>query len=268
MIENIFLFKFQAAITIMNAIGSKQMSKIVIQYPSVILPQLFSYWSIGPYKNHANKICISYWHTWINAIITTFGGMVFTFQCLENKELRFWFGSHPYTFGFIFVFILYISSVLSLALFQFIDKYQLHCFPFCLKNCIPLTEITILDVSKKQEEHNLQNSKFQDTMQSDMNESEETIILQRKEDIQQQRVLFKDSQFLNPLQSAKRKWRELVIAIVFLFLIPIITILFVSNLVFSTEGNFFTLTNIDLTRFLPLNKKSVCSNLWNSFPKK
>ena len=129
--------------------------------------------------------------------------------------------------------------MLSLALFQFIDKYQLHCFPFCLKNCIPLTEITILDVSKKQEEHNLQNSKFQDTMQSDMNESEETIILQRKEDIQQQRVLFKDSQFLNPLQSAKRKWRELVIAIVFLFLIPIITILFVSNLVFSTEGNFF-----------------------------
>ena len=173
----------------MNVIGLKQMSKIIIQYPSVILPQLFSYWSIGPYKYNANKICISYWHTWINAIITTFGGMVFTFLCLEYKELRFWFGSHPYTFGFIYVFILYISSVLSLALFQLIDNYQLHCFPFCLKNCIPLTEITILDVSNKPElfkleEYNLQNSKSQDTIQSDMDESEETVILQRKEEIQ------------------------------------------------------------------------------------
>ena len=65
------------------AIGIKQTVKIITKYPAIFLTPVFSYWTIGPVKSVSTvtspKKCfsfkrqylgVSYWHTWINTLIT------------------------------------------------------------------------------------------------------------------------------------------------------------------------------------------------------
>ena len=74
---------FQVLFTFVVAIGIKKTFKILTTYPAIFLMPVFSYWTIGPVKTVSTitfpfncfdykrrYLGVSYWHTWINTLIT------------------------------------------------------------------------------------------------------------------------------------------------------------------------------------------------------
>ena len=77
---------FQILGTLLVAVGFKKTFKIIINYPAMIITPMFSYWTFGPIKQDLQstskkKCCnnfvtksqfigISFWHTWINTILS------------------------------------------------------------------------------------------------------------------------------------------------------------------------------------------------------
>ena len=203
----------------------------------MILTQICSYWSLGAMnasshicssKNKCAKIHISFHHTWINAVITTLGAITYILLCYEYDELLFWLGSYEYKIGFIYQFLIYILSILSLAMFQYIDKCQQYCCTPFVSKCFPLRKITILDLENR---HQLI---YQDQVELE----QRTNLTQSVNEVAARNT---DSKFAYILQLFRKYWRQVLIALVFCLLIPMIVMFFALDIIFSSSRKCFYL---------------------------
>ena len=184
---------FQAITVLCLALGSRSSISTIRDFPAIVLTPIITFWSIGPVSptsasgcqmySKNNLIGVSFWHTWMNLIISSIFGIGYTLQFLDYTEPNFWYGDggktktifeigfldDPYQIGFQSVVILHLSSIISLVILQFLDKCKKCCCISCKTHCFPITQVTVLDANNRVELIELQNIKHQERKPTSQN---------------------------------------------------------------------------------------------------
>ena len=144
--------------------GFRRSASIIWKFPALLITPVFSLWTMGPINSSkqcchwqifkGKKLGVSYFHTWINflfSVIMCFISILY----LAINEL--------YVFQLFFYSKFYLLTIILLILIQTIDKCKkCCCSQWCITNCLPITNRTILDTDKMDELIVIQESKFQE----------------------------------------------------------------------------------------------------------
>ena len=149
-------------------VGPRRALSTMKTYPAIVLTSCFSFFTVGPvatasscsahFNGERRKIRISFFHTWINVIIT-FAFMFIMPSASSMDFFRSGYDIDDYDFllrliSLTSVPILLLGGVLPLILIQLLDNCACCCSSCCLTNCYPIrvaTQIHIDDIDQLQE---------------------------------------------------------------------------------------------------------------------
>ena len=151
--------------------GFRRSVSIIWKFPALLITPVFSLWTMGPINSSkqcchwqifkGKKLGVSYFHTWINFLFSIIVGIISTVQFATTQ-------ASPLKLGMIgllviIVIIFYLPTTIFLILIQTIDKCKkCCCSQWCITNCLPITNLTILDTDKMDELIVIQESQFQE----------------------------------------------------------------------------------------------------------
>ena len=158
-------------------VGPRRALSTMKTYPAIVLTSCFSFFTVGPvatasscsahFNGERRKIRISFFHTWINVIITFAGLSMIPSASSINLYVENDLGVVSEDFysnlllliSFTSVPVLVLGGVLPLILIQLLDRCQSCCCTSCLRhNCLPIRNLAILDadhIDQIQTEENL-----------------------------------------------------------------------------------------------------------------
>ena len=211
-----FAYIFQAVTVLSLALGIRSSFSTIRDFPAIVLTPIITFWSIGPVSptnsfgcqmySQNNLIGVSFWHTWINLIISSIFGIGYTLQFLDYTEPDFWYGDggktktifeigfldDPYQVGFQCVIMLHLFSIISLVLLQFLDKCKKCCCLCCETHCFPITQVTVLDTENIEVELiELKNIKHQEKKPTSQNFVEKNFDVNEK-NLRSKQTIFKN----------------------------------------------------------------------------
>ena len=151
--------------------GCRRSVLIIWKFPAILITPVFSFWTMGPINSskqccnfqicYGKKLGVSFFHTWINflfSIIVSITSLV--------QSIGYGLQASPLKLGFIVllvIIIFYLPTTILLILIQTIDKCKkCCCSQWCITNCLPITNRTILDTDKMDELIVIQKSQFQE----------------------------------------------------------------------------------------------------------
>ena len=167
-------------------VGPRRALSTMKTYPAIVLTSCFSFFTVGPvatasscsahFNGERRKIRISFFHTWINVIITfafmfimpSASSMDFASLSVKNNHLL---DIDDYDFllrliSLTSVPILLLGGVLPLILIQLLDKCQCCCCNSCLtNNCLPIKNLAILDVDNVDKIQNVEDFHYQEQLE-------------------------------------------------------------------------------------------------------
>ena len=169
-------------------VGPRRALSTMKTYPAIVLTSCFSFFTVGPvatasscsahFNGERRKIRISFFHTWINVIIT-FAFMfimpsassmdIDSYDANGNGRNEINIANYEFLLRLISltsVPILLLGGVLPLILIQLLDKCQSCCCNSCLtNNCLPIKNLAILDVDNMDQIQNVEDFHYQEQLE-------------------------------------------------------------------------------------------------------
>ena len=156
-------FLFQSLICLSLTIGLRKLPATIIKYPALLLTPVFSNWTFGCASGCScrgrNHLKVSWWLTWGNLVITTFGVWSLFGICYANGHkfhrgydsfFRVMTDFSPSGAGLLGIpcSTLLSLSWITLIILQILPKCHNCCCMCCQTNCFPVFQETVLDADR------------------------------------------------------------------------------------------------------------------------